>query len=255
MIRHINKVKMSYLQTKPNAIKIDCANIRNERQKINNLKVFNAIKERNMGEFYKNVNDKELERVLDETSLTIEELFAECVKEGGDLLCKITSGRISKNASRQGTKDEALQLEISNTTSTQFGINIENLSATAYRPTKDGLIVSSNEMKEQNIPKDMCLKSFDAKISGKMEGWIFAKVVFGAGGHQDNVFEEADSMCEWVSKYKQEGHELYVIMLDTDLTNKFDIIKNKYISTKNLMVTNHYDFQNYIIDKYYQPSI
>ena len=77
---------MTDLQTKPNAIQIDCANIRNERQKINNLKVFNAIKERNMSEFYKNVNDKELERVLDETSLTIEELFAECVKEGGDLL-------------------------------------------------------------------------------------------------------------------------------------------------------------------------
>jgi len=246
---------MTDLQTKPSAIQIDCANIRNERQKINNLKVFNAINERNMSEFYKNVNDKELERVLDETSLTIEDLFAECVKEGGDLLCRITSGRISKNASRQGTKDEALQLEISNTTSSQFGINIENLSATAYRPTKDGLIVSSSEMKERNIPKDMCLKSFDAKISGKMEGWIFAKVVFGAGGHQDNVFEEADSMCEWVSKYKQDGPELYVIMIDTDLTSKFDIIKNKYNATKNLMVTNHYDFQNYIIDKYYQPSI
>jgi len=159
---------MSELQIKPNAIKIDCANIRNERQKINNLKVFNAIKERNMSEFYKNVNDKELERVLDEVSLTIEELFAECVKEGGDLLCRMTSGRISKNASRQGTKDEALQLEISNTTSSQFGINIENLSATAYRPTKDGLIFSSNKMKDKNINNDMRMMSFDAKVSVKM---------------------------------------------------------------------------------------
>ena len=246
---------MTDLQTKPSARQIDWADTRNERQKINNLKVFNAIKERNMSEFYKNVNDKELDRVLDEINLTIEELIAECVKEGGDILCRITSGRISKNASRQGTKDEALQLEISNTTSSKFGINIENLSATAYRPTKDGLIVSNNEMKERNIPKDMCLKSFDAKISGKTEGWIFAKVVFGAGGHQDSVFQEADFMCEWVSKYKQDGPELYVIMIDTDLTSKFDIIKNKYISTKNLMVTNHYDFQNHIIDKYYQPSI
>lgn len=246
---------MSDLQTKPNARQIDWADTRNERQKINNLKVFNAIKERNMREFDKNINDKELDRVLDETGLTREELIAECAKEGGDILCRITSGRISINASRQGTKDEALQLEISNTTSSQFGINIENLSATAYRPTKDGLIVSSNEMKKRKIPKDMCLKSFDAKISGKTEGWIFAKVVFGSGGHQDSVFQEADSMCEWVSKYKQDGTELYVIMIDTDLTSKFDIIKNKYISTKNLMVTNHYDFQNHIIDKYYQPSI
>jgi hypothetical protein len=246
---------MSELQTKPRARQIDWASRRSERQKINNLKVFNAIKERNMSEFYKNVNDKELERVLDETGLTREELIAECAKEGGDLLCRMTSGRISINSSRQGTKDEELQMDISNTTSSQFGINIENLSTTAYRPTKNGLIVSGNEMKERKIHKDACLKSFDAKISGKMEGWIFAKVVFGSGGYQDSMFQEADSMCEWVSKYKQDGTELYVIMLDTDLTDKFDIIKNKYISTKNLMVTNHYDFQNHIIDKYYQPSI
>jgi hypothetical protein len=246
---------MTDLQTKPSARQIDWADTRNERQKINNLKVFNAIKEGNMIKFYKNVNGKELNRVLNEIGLTIEELFAEFVKEGGDILCRITSGRISIKASRQGTKDEALQLEISNTASSHFGINIENLSATAYRPTKDGLIVSGDEMKKKNIPKDMCLKSFDAKISGKMEGWIFAKVVFGTGGYQDSMFEEADSMCEWVSKYKQDSTELYVIMIDTDLTSKFDIIKNKYISTKNLMVTNHYDFQNHIIDKYYQPSI
>lgn len=253
---------MSYLQIKPTAIQIDWANMRNERQKVNNMKVFDAIKEKNMNEFHKNVNDKELERTLNDIKLmpenkltTAEELVAECAKDGNDLLCIITSGKISKNASRQGTKDETAQLDISNTTSSKVGINIENLSATAYRPTKDGLIISSNEMKEKNIPKDMCLKSFDAKISGKIEGWIFAKVVFGSGGHQDNVFEEADSMCEWVSKYKQDGSELYVMMIDTDLISKFDILKNKYISTKNLMVTNHYDFQNYLIDKYYQPIV
>jgi len=243
------------VQTKPSPVQLNWANLRNERQKLNNLKVSNAIKEKNMKEFYQYVNEKELGRVIEELDISIEELIAECAKEGNDILCKMTAGRISKNASRQGTKDEALQIEVSSSTTSHVGITLENLSATAYRPTKDGLIVSSDEMKEKHIPKDMCLKSFDAKISGKISGWVFAKVVFGAGGHQDNVFEEADSMCDWVSKYKQEGEELYVVMIDTDLIAKYNVIKNKYISTKNLMITNHHEFQQYIIDKYYTESI
>jgi len=39
------------------------------------------------------------------------------------------------------------------------------------------------------------LKSFDAKISGIINGWIFAKITYTNGGHQDNVFVRSSSIC------------------------------------------------------------
>ena len=38
---------------------------------------------------------------------------------------------------------------------------------------KNGCIIDSNDFK--TTPKSECLKSFDGKISGKVNGWIFAK--------------------------------------------------------------------------------
>ena len=83
-------------------------------------------------------------------------------------------------------------------------------------------------MKEKKILKDECLKSFDGKISGKLFGWLFAKVVFGSGGHQDNVFEEADNLCCWVKKFHRDSENLFVILIDTDLEDKFNKLKSKY---------------------------
>ena len=238
---------------KPISIKIDYLNLRNERQNINNNKVINAIKSRNMNDFNDNINKKELDRVIEEINISIDELINKCIKD--DILCKITAGRISKNASRQGTTDEALQLEICNSTTSKLGVFINNLTSTAFRPTKDGKIVSKSEMEDKKISKDMCMKSFDAKITGKLKGWIFAKVVMGSGGHQDNVFEEADILCNWVLNYGKNYDELFVIMIDTDNNIKLNIIKNKYINVKNLIIVDHYDFQTFIIDKYYDESI
>ena len=178
---------------------LNCANIRSERQKINNMLVYNAIKLRNIKEFNSNINKEELKRVLDECGITQEEFFERCYND--DILCRVSAGRISKCASRQGSKDEKLQIHVCNTIATQCGINIENLIATAYRPTKGGRIISDAEMKKEGIKKDECLKSFDAKITGKMNGWLIAKITYDEGGHQDNVFEELDVYCAWVSKY------------------------------------------------------
>jgi len=41
-----------------------------------------------------------------------------------------------------------------------------------------------------------------------------------------------------------------VILIDTDLHKKFDRMKEKYSKVANIMVYNHYDFQNYIITTY-----
>ena len=55
---------------------------------------------------------------------------------------------------------------------------------------KDGKIISERTYKMRDINKDCCLKSFDGSIDGKLSGYITAKISYGSGGHQDNVFEE-----------------------------------------------------------------
>lgn len=227
-------------------LKLDCQNIRTERQKENNQKVFNAIKKGNLKNLKKVSNQKELNRVLQDLEMTLEDLVKKCKND--DITNKILSGRISKNATRQGTKDESLQIGVCAKTGKKLGIEIKNLSVTDYRPTKSGRIVTEKQMKDEKIPKDECLKSFDGKISGKMEGFIFAKIVYGSGGHQDNVFEEADTICDWVVKHKKTS--FYIILIDTNLKTKFKTLSEKYKEFKNILIVNNHEFQKYMIQNY-----
>lgn len=162
---------------------------------------------------------------------------------------------MSKCASRQGSKDETEQLKTCNLITKQCVVNIINLTTTAIRPTKNGKIYSGVQIKKLNIQKDCCLKSFDGKIQGKMTGYISSKVSYGSGGHQDNCFEEMDTLAQWWCKYKYNSNEYLIIIIDTDLQGKFNRLKEKYIEMKNIMVFNHYEFQNYIIDTYSCESI
>lgn len=248
---YIYSINMPESTTLP--IKLDFQDIRKLTQTINNNIVFECIKNKNKSALLENINKNELDRVLDETGLTLDQLIEEASEN--NTMNKILSGRISKKSSRQGTKLENLQLVICNTTAEQCNSKITNLSATALRPTKTGLIVSQKEMKEKNIEKHECLKSFDGQISGNINGYIFAKVVFGSGGHQDNVFEEADTLCNWVKTYKNNNSELFVILIDTDLKDKFENLKLKYNEVKNILITDHFDFQKYIIDKHNQTEV
>lgn len=172
-------------------IEINFLNIRFERQKINNLLALESIKNQDLT---KNINIKEFERILDELNINKTELLDKCKYD--DITAKILSGRIAINASRQGSKDENMQLTTCNITTSKFGIKIEKLSTTALRPTKIGKIFENYEIKNKKIQTNDCLKSFDGKISGKINGFIMAKVVYGEGGHQDNVFEEVHTFCE-----------------------------------------------------------
>ena len=64
----------------------------------------------------------------------------------------------------------------------------------------------------------------DAKLSGLVKGWVFAKVAFGKGGYQDNVFSEAHEFGEWVEKHGRDDKiyiYIYIMLIDTDLTCKF----------------------------------
>ena len=212
----------------------------------NNNAIFDTIGSGNKNVLMKISNTHEFERVLQETGLSIDELMMKCSQD--DVLKRVLSGRISKNASRQGGDDEKKQIQVCANIAKEFGIQINILANTAFRPTKTGEIISKSEMKSKNICKDACLKSFDAKISGKIEGWMFAKVVLNNGGHQDNVFEEADSLCNWVETFHRP--EFYVLLLDTDLIEKRTFLQEKYKHINNIMITNHLDFQQYILNTY-----
>lgn len=128
---------------------IDCKNLRFERQKINNNIVFNAINNNN-------INQHELKRLLEDTDLTLEQLFKEC--NNNYLINKLVSRQISINSSRQGCKDEEIQINICSIFAQNYGIIIDKLDINAFRPTKDGNIISKNQLKTLNISLDNCLK-------------------------------------------------------------------------------------------------
>lgn len=276
---------------------LDCKNLREERQRINNEMVYDSIYKNDMKSFYKYINVKELDRVLSEQNLCkdrstavssleyrdgnngsgdgigdgsgdgsgdrigdrdrslfdTEKLLQYCRSD--DRFARLLAGRISKNASRQGTKDEELQLSTCNLTTSKYGVYIENLTTTAFRPTKCGSIISGDQCVSTHVEdttkfmKTDCLKSFDGRISGKISGWIFAKVVYGTGGHQDNVFEEAHTFCHWVKKFGR-ADQLYVVLIDTDLVSAFQTLKNAFLGIDHLLIANHIDFQKYIVSKF-----
>jgi len=224
---------------------IDFQNIRLERQKYNNNLIYKLIKENNIEELIKLCNKNELDRVLEETNLNINELISLCIKN--DIMNKILSGRISKNSSRQGNIDELIQINTINELSNKYNIFIEKLNITDYIPMEDGLIISKKYKKDI---KEKGLKSFDAKILGIINGFMFAKIVYGNGGHQDNVFEEANNLCEWIIKFHKNTDLLFVLIIDTDLLIKFNKLKENYKEINNIIISNHFDFQNYIISNY-----
>lgn len=228
---------------------IDFKNSRIERQKINDELTTSAIIRKDMLWLTNktNVNIQEVQRIERYTGKSLEQIVNEI--NGNNTMAIILSGRISKNASRQGKTDETLQVNICNQVAKSYGITITKLKSNAYRPTKTGQIVSYKQFKK-HYRSDQCLKSFDARITGQLNGWIFLKVVNGSGGHQDNVFEEADTLCEWVCNYRKNIEELYVILIDTDQHTKFDILKKKYGDVENILIVNHYMFQEYLISKY-----
>ena len=58
-----------------------------------------------------------------------------------------------------------------------------------------------------------------------------------------------------VDEFKAGSTETPVMLADTDLTNKFSGLKEKYQAYENIKVFNHEDFQNYIIENYSLAAI
>ena len=224
--------------------KVDCKNLRVIRQKENNDIMLRLLQSGDITLVKHLCNIKEFHRLLEDLDINEEQLLQKCANDL--LFAKVISRQISKMASGQGTKDESFILKKCNETTSKVGIYIENLSTTAFRPTKKGRILTNNQYKKSGLKRNDCLKSFDAKISGLVKGWVFAKVAFGEGGHQDNVFSEAHDFVEWANKYAKDD-QLYIVLVDTDLNLKFEELKQK--PTKgNILVCDHVEFQRVIID-------
>jgi hypothetical protein len=229
-----------------NLRRINFNDLRTERQRYNDQIVYEALIEKNETKLITICNLNQLNKIKLELNKTMIELFDEC--ETNNLFAKLLSINISKNSSRQGITDEELQLTICNNISSNCGINIKKLNKNELRPCNDGRIISMNEYKLME-DKSTCLKSFDGEITGKINGYIFAKVVMGEGGHQDNVFIEANEFCNWVKTFGNED-KLYVVLIDTNNDKKINKLKNKFNEENKLLIVNHYEFQEYIIENY-----
>ena len=231
-----------------NVIKRNFQLMRKDRQLYNNTELYTIIKDNDKLGFNEKSNNEALKRYIKFLEISFEDIWNRCLID--DIFCKSTVMYVAKSASRQGGKDEKEQLETCNETSKKLGINIKQLTSKAIRAKKTGTIITQNQMKQLNIKKCECLKSFDAKITGKMKGYISAKITYGEGGHQDNVFEELDAMANWWKTFKNESEEYLILLIDTDLTSRVQNLNEKYEDSHNIKVFNHYEFQNYIIQNY-----
>ena len=238
------------LVSKPSATQVDFKTLRIIRQTENTNNVHTSIQNNDPIAFKTFINENALDRTLQYLNISFESLWEE-TRNAPENYNKLLSLYMAKNATRQGSLDEIVQLETCNKTAGTCGVQITKLPNNAIRPSKNGYIYSSADIKKNKIQKDCCLKSFDGELTGKMKGYISAKVSYGNGGHQDNVFEEMDTLAEWWTTYKKDSHEFLILLIDTDLDQKFTRIQEKYKEQKNIMVYNHIEFQNYIIDTYY----
>jgi hypothetical protein len=210
----------------------DPTNLRVLRQANNNSMVVDGLMTGDLSNAP--VNQTQLDRVLADLGWTIDELFDNM----DEAFAIALSHSITIQASRQGTRDEAFIIQGISDSVAPLGINITNLDARAYRPTKDGRIVQNQKSQADD------LKSFDGQIEGEVNGWIFAKVVVGSGGHQDNVKNEAVEYGDWAVEYGDPSLD-YVMLIDGDdvASDLVDMLSDRYADYPNIYAVDHIDLQ------------
>lgn len=120
----------------------------NERQDINNKNAYEAIKINPKKPNKDNINENALDRLL---SFTEYKNIDELKKDKDNLednIMKLSALYIAKNASRQSTKDEGLQLENINVLQ-EHGITI--IKDGKLKPIKGGGIRKSGKNKQMNL--------------------------------------------------------------------------------------------------------
>mgnify|MGYP003339127739 CR=1 FL=1 len=223
---------------------VDVFDLRNERQKYNNKMVAEELYKNSpsYSELEKISNIKALDRLLDELEIDYDELLTECSKSV--LYSKTVAVAIAKNATRQGKKDEAFVIDGIANAMKEYNYSIRSCGVNEYRPCKNGQMLSLNDFKSKNLNKDVdALKSVDGIFDGPKSGYIFAKIVIGDGGHQDNVLHEINQYIDWAKTYGEKD-KVYVMLIDG---KQFDVLKSK--QTENVWVVNTVEFQEKLIGK------
>ena len=65
------------------------------------------------------------------------------------------------------------------------------------------------------------------------------------------MFEEQHKFAEVWAEYRKNDNDILVLLIDTDLNLQFTRLKEKYNHVKNIMVFDHVEFQQYLIDTYH----
>lgn len=222
----------------------DVSDLRKERQKYNNLLVANELCKNSPS--YSNLesiaNIKAVDRLLEELDMDYDEFLTQCADNL--IYSKTVAVAIAKNSTRQGKKDESFIIDGVANAMKEHGYEMRCCGVNEYRPCKDGQMLSNKEFKKQKLNKDIdALKSVDGIFDGPKSGYIFAKVVIGDGGHQDNVLHELNQYIQWAQTHGDK-EKIYVMLIDG---KQFDVLKSK--QTENIWVVNHVEFQEKLIGK------
>ncbi len=225
-------------------IQIDIIKLRIDRQSATNSQLVEALKSGDTARIRCFANEKEPERYLREQNLSFDIIVEKCKSD--EIYANLLATYIAKNSTKQCDLDETEQIRVCNETASKFGIYVNKLKKDEYRPMKtEGRIVDKETCKAQKINiESQCFKSFDGRITGKKEGWMFLKAVIGSGGHQSSVFREADEMCSWA---KDNKGTWVAVVIDTDQHVKLSNLKKRY-SEVDVFIGSSYEFQQYIID-------
>lgn len=221
---------------------VDVFNLRSERQKYNNLLIAKELHTNSpsYSELVKIANDKAIDRILDQLEFDYDDFLTECVNSV--YFSKVVGIAIAKCASRQGTIDESFIIGGIAEEMVKYNYKIRSCGVNEFRPCNNGKIMSKQDFLNENLNKDIdALKSVDGIFDGPKSGYIFAKLVIGAGGHQDNVLHEMNQYIEWAKKFGQED-KIYVMLIDG---KEFSSLKEK--QTDNIWVVNHVEFQERLI--------
>jgi hypothetical protein len=222
----------------------DVSDLRKERQKYNNLLVANELCKNSpsRSDLESIANIKAVDRLLEELDMDYDEFLTQCADNL--IYSKTVAVAIAKNSTRQGKKDESFIIDGVANAMKDYDYEMRCCGVNEYRPCKDGQMLSNKEFKKQKLNKDIdALKSVDGIFDGPKSGYIFAKVVIGDGGHQDNVLHEINQYIQWAETYG-EKEKIYVMLIDG---KPFDVLKSK--QTENIWVVNHVEFQEKLIGK------
>jgi len=255
---------------------LDVAKLRPDRQRANNKKARSFLEGQGNTE-QKVINEDEEKRILNElkdlknSSESLVDLLAEIKEKRNpdqliEIITRLLSRSISINASRQGTLDEITQLNrLDEDFMAANELPFRLLNPKTHKnlveemvPVLKGGLMTRKEFKKKfkNNKNTSALKSFDAELwyLNECVGYVFAKVVVGKGGHQDNVFYEARGVMSWFEKEQEQDRlkeKLLVLLIDYDKKSeeKFKELYNNAANTgnENIWVVNTRSFQQKII--------